>query len=473
MTGRSSPPRSGRPPYMRLWLCAFALTATSAVTIQFVVLGWIFPEWSNGQGLLLNTDSIGYHNMAVELAKRIATEGWAAWEIAPSAHFSVGLAAAHYALIAPKPWLLIPAAAAATALSTLILMRICLHFTDDWRLAALAAAPYMLFPSSAFLYAQLLKDTYFNLGILLFGYGWMILAARKTWEAGWRGPALGLVFFLLGYAIMGMIRPYALTLMSWTATLLAVVSISILLVQVRDGLQSRNAITAAGIIAVGLLAIYEGSAKLVHSEFVPLAYTDEQVTVEARLNITKGYWERTPWVPSFLDKKLATLAGVRHAYLYWGNIARSEIDKEYDFKNSGEVLLYLPRAAQIAFLAPFPIHWFGEGSTRATTAMRRISMVEMLTTYLALLFVPYALWRWRRRGEIWVLFMFCLCILMVYSVATPNVGTLYRVRYAYLMVFVAFGVLAAGHLWREWWIRRRGAVDRLIPGTAEQGRADV
>ena len=90
MSGRSSPPRPGRPPYVTLWLCTFVLTAVSAAVIQFVVLGLIFPEWSNGLGLLLNTDSIGYHNMAVEMANRVATEGWAVWELAPSAHFSVG-----------------------------------------------------------------------------------------------------------------------------------------------------------------------------------------------------------------------------------------------------------------------------------------------------------------------------------------------------------------------------------------------
>ena len=82
------------PPYVTLWLCAFAFTVVSAVLIQFVALGQIFPEWSNGQGLLLSTDSIAYHNMAVKMANRIATEGWVAWELAPDVHFSVGFTAA-------------------------------------------------------------------------------------------------------------------------------------------------------------------------------------------------------------------------------------------------------------------------------------------------------------------------------------------------------------------------------------------
>ncbi len=56
---------------------------------------------------------------------------------------------------------------------------------------------------------------------------------------------------------------------------------------------------------------------------------------------------------------------------------------------------------------------------------------------------------WAREGEVLILTTFCLSILLVYSVATPNVGTRYRIRYAYLMPFVALGILAMGSLWRE------------------------
>ena len=154
----------GAPPYGRLWLSIFVFAVCVAVAVQFVILGLLFPEWSNGHGLLLATDSLGYHQKALALAERIRAEGWSIWQLSPKGHFSAGLAAAHYVLFVPEPWVLIPLAAAAHALSWLILFRIALFFTDDWRIAALAAAPYILFPSSVFWYAQLLKDAYFNLG---------------------------------------------------------------------------------------------------------------------------------------------------------------------------------------------------------------------------------------------------------------------------------------------------------------------
>jgi heme A synthase len=105
--------------------------------------------------------------------------------------------------------------------------------------------------------------------------------------------------------------------------------------------------------------------------------------------------------------------------------------------------------------------------------MRRVAMLEMTMVYLVFLFLPFAFWRWRGRGELWAAATVCGVVMLVYALGTPNVGTLYRVRYAYLMVFVALGVLGAATLWRDRRARQRGAADRLIPGTAEQDRADV
>ena len=63
---RSAP---GAAPLGALWLLVFAFTGLSALVIQFVILGWIMPGWSNGAGLLLNTDSVAYHILAAELAE--------------------------------------------------------------------------------------------------------------------------------------------------------------------------------------------------------------------------------------------------------------------------------------------------------------------------------------------------------------------------------------------------------------------
>ncbi len=213
----------GTAPNGVLWLLVFAFAATVAVVVQFVVLGLLFPEWSNGAGLLLNTDSTGYHRGAVELARRIGNEGWGVWELTPDNKFSTGLYAAVYALTVAKPWVAIPLNAAAHACSAILIMQIVRLFVDDWRIAALAALPYVVFPSASLWYSQLLKDGYFNVGVLLFCYGWMRLAAEVTISRQWRSLALAIFAVLAGFSIAGIMRPYALTLMPWISMVIVAV----------------------------------------------------------------------------------------------------------------------------------------------------------------------------------------------------------------------------------------------------------
>jgi hypothetical protein len=457
-------------PYGAAWLAVFLFTGVVAALVQFVVLGHIFPGWSNGHGLLLHTDSINYHRMAVALAARIGDEGWAVWELAPRGQFSAGFYAAVYALTVPEPWVAIPLNAAAHAFCGLILLRMAMLLVDDWRLAALAALPYVAFPSASMWYSQLLKDGYFNLGVLLFCYGWMRLARTATWRAGWWAPLPALIWVLLGYLIMGLVRPYSLTLTYWVAILVSGVLVLVLLLHARRGeLKYRQALAAAAVAILCLMALAEGKKEVVHRGLV----LEERVDVTARALRAEKYWRRSSWLPGVVDRRLAGLSGVRHAYLHSEKNARSMIDTDVEFTSAMDMFAYLPRAAQIGFLAPFPNQWLKPGSTEATTVMRRVAMLEMTMVYLVFLFLPFAFWRWRGRGELWAAATVCGVVMLVYALGTPNVGTLYRVRYAYLMVFVALGVLGAATLWRDRRARQRGAADRLIPGTAEQDRADV
>ena len=278
----------------------------------------------------------------------------------------------------------------------------------------------------------------------------MALGRTESWQAGWRAPVTGLLAVLLGYAIMGFVRPYAFLLMNWTGAFLGMILIPVLMYRARRKiLPVRRVFAGIATIVLCILLISEGRQSAISNTMPSLEISERQVTVAQRMAKVRKYWEPTDWMPKVLDRKFATLAGIRKAYLGIGKNARSEIDKGVKFKNSLELLSYLPRAAQIVFLAPFPPDWFAEGSTKANTMMRRISMLEMLATYLALAALPFAFWRWRRRVELWVAAAFCSSVMLVYAVSIPNVGTLYRVRYGYLMVFITIGILAGSALWQD------------------------
>ena len=83
--------------------------------------------------------------------------------------------------------------------------------------------------------------------------------------------------------------------------------------------------------------------------------------------------------------------------------------------------------------------------------MRRVAGVEMIGMYLSLIFFPYAVWRWRSKVELWLSASFGSILLLMYGYATPNIGSLYRLRYGFLMLLVAVGVAGAIARWRDFY----------------------
>lgn len=70
----------------------------------------------------------------------------------------------------------------------------------------------------------------------------------------------------------------------------------------------------------------------------------------------------------------------------------------------------------------------------------------MIVVYFSLLFFPVFFWYRRKRIEPYLIAVFALGMMYIYSLSTPNVGTLYRVRYGYLMLLVAMGLQGLGYL---------------------------
>jgi len=110
-------------PLWRLWCIFFVYTASIALMVQLILLPKIFPAWHAGDGLLIGIDCYSFHNIAVDLAKKIHAQGWSAWELRPDGQASAGIAGAVYALTVPKPWIVIPINAALHATATLLYLQ--------------------------------------------------------------------------------------------------------------------------------------------------------------------------------------------------------------------------------------------------------------------------------------------------------------------------------------------------------------
>jgi len=440
----------GKWPLGIVWLVFFVFTASLAFFVQLWFLPTFLPGSVSEHGLLLATDSLSYHTLAAEMAEQVHQQGWTAWTLFPRGWFMVGFTAVVYVLTAPEPWVMIPVNAVAHATCGVALLQIALCFTNDRRTAFLAALPYMLFPSAAFFYTQLLKDGLFNMGLLLFLSGWVYLIRSLTRGNCWKPSLVFVLPIFAGFAVFGAVRPYMLTIANVASFFVILVGLSVLARALFHKAVSPPLFTARIIV---ILSVY-GMQLLYPPLFVEAtAIEGKSVTMNARSayagNALSAYDGRalfgTGIIPKAAQRKLQAIAGTRKAYIIGRPDALSTIDRDVFFNSATDIAAYVPRALQIIFFAPFPDMWFGKGSTPASTIMRRVSMLEMVISYGIMLGLPISLWAWRRRAEMWALSMFCSSVMLVYGLASPNVGTIYRVRYGYLMVFLALGVLG----WRR------------------------
>jgi hypothetical protein len=108
------------------------------------------------------------------------------------------------------------------------------------------------------------------------------------------------------------------------------------------------------------------------------------------------------------------------------------------------MIAYLPRALHLTLFAPFPSDWLKPGVGAGASAMRRVVGGEMIVFYLAVATLPWVIWRWRARPEMPVLIVYCLGMMLIYTLAIPNLGALHRFRYPYATLLI--GLAVAGTL---------------------------
>jgi hypothetical protein len=112
----------------------------------------------------------------------------------------------------------------------------------------------------------------------------------------------------------------------------------------------------------------------------------------------------------------------------------SDIDADVRFTSFGDIVRFVPRATVIGFCAPFPRMWFESGTSgRAARLLSGVEMLAMFSLYAAA-FV--AVWRNRRRLELWLLFLVATIGTMGLGLVVVNAGALYRLRYVFWILFI-------------------------------------
>lgn len=461
-------------PYLLLWVSFFLYTTVVAVLVQIVLLPYIFPAWHAGNGLLVGGDWLSFHNIAVELSSEIKTIGWSAWELRPKGQAPAGIAAVIYTLTVPKPWTLIPFNAILHASATLVLFKIIQSYINRWQTAVLCVLPFLLFPSAMTWYTQIHKDGLFILGCLCFLYGLIKLVRDPKLEFNIEQAIKSIIITVFGMVLVWIVRPYGTQMLLGTTVCSTVLISIVIFSKLRRGqIDAHNAvaIVASYLVVIIIVGPFAGSGLAIEVSNI----TSEKPVIEQEHNVTQmnkhqdnEQQESSSSISIWSGKVSSTVAGIVSSPLNYMNSiaysiglvrdgfrfgypeAGSNIDCDVGLYDVKDIVCYIPRALEISFLAPFPNQWFAQGTMAANTAMRKVSALEMSITYIFLAFLPFFIWRWRKRIEVWIILIVCSGMMLGFTLVIPNIGTLYRDRYAFIMTIVSMGIAGGIIAWKQY-----------------------
>ena len=414
-----------------IWLAFFSYTNIVALLFQYLVLPML-PSLYAGQGLMFG-DSISFHQAAQALAEKIASNGWSAWAPWPSVntHGNVAVLAALYALFGPNPSVAIPINACLHASSGVLLILIGKELPSASAArfgTVLAACLFIGFPSALNWYGQIHKDGYAILGFLL-----LLYSGVKILRLEYLREALNPLFSAgAGLALTAFVRPSNLQLYELMALGMLVIAIA---TYRRMNARCLIQIVFSVMIVSAAISIRAGAHQM--QTTVGTIVTKEQALASTRparaSELMNWRWVSSPSFPAFVDdlaRKLSHLRVFMAAYGVREN-AGSMIDLDSRPSNIEEFFSYLPRAILIGVFAPFPETWVGKLNLSQT-----IGVAETFLWYMIFPGLLWSAWRRRRDPVLWWLVVCALGLLMVESYITSNLGTLHRVRYPFLFVFI-------------------------------------
>ena len=144
---------------------------------------------------------------------------------------------------------------------------------------------------------------------------------------------------------------------------------------------------------------------------------------------------------SLWERLLSQINGRRQGFnRYSGNI--SNIDSGARFESAGDLLGYLPRAAEIGLFAPFPRMWFEVGTVGRSP--RIAAGIETLVMYLFYIAGTVCVWTQRRNLRMWLVLLFALTSMIGLGFVVANAGALFRLRYVFWMIMIVLAMEGVG-----------------------------
>ena len=174
---------------------------------------------------------------------------------------------------------------------------------------------------------------------------------------------------------------------------------------------------------------------------------------ECLAKIDAKHWRNEPFLPNYLNNKLQAMMGQRCLIFSVLNAqtnpttSNSFIDKDVLPSGSLEALFYLPRAALIGVFSPWPDRWVYSLNHEASI-FYMITSIEAVLMYLGFAgLIIYIV-----RHKVWSLTIpisIAFAMMVIYGMANPFIGALYRYRYPWWIIFICLGAAALIELSRD------------------------
>jgi len=310
-----------------LWISYFCFAAIAALVFQKLLLPLV-PSLHAGHGLLTN-DAILFHSLALDLAEEMREVGWSAWTLWPdySAGANVAVLAILYFFFEPDPSLAIPINAALHATSGVLiylLAKIIFPGRVGHYAGLVVSVMFVVFPSSLTWYAQIHKDGYAILGLLLVLHSWV------KWTAiGYCKDRI--LLFLIGNIFGGIlllsVRSYAIDLLLLAVLLLFLFVLLSILINKRKLLIPILG-SASAVLCIGLLVAVVHIFNLGND--IDSYYSPERIeNIEKFGSKDKSWkWRSSDWVPNIVDRYAGAFAGVRFISVFYSYEANSTLDRD-------------------------------------------------------------------------------------------------------------------------------------------------
>jgi hypothetical protein len=302
----------------------------------------------------------------------------------------------------------------------------------DRRAALVAVAVVGLWPSLLLHTTQLLKDPLLIAAVLVM----MFVLARlltKT-HSWWRGVAAGVV------ASVAVLVIWIVRTSMWDAARV-IVLIGLVLLFVRQIRERR--FLPSNMVSIALLVVVITIIPQHKTAFIALQTMPDRSALPAEQEESMS-----------LEERIALRREMFNGTDDDGQVSGSTIDTDRQFRDKADMVRYLPRAAVIGFLAPFPDMWFATG-TKVASSGRLLSGFEMLLTYVIELLAMIGVWSRRHHLTAWLLCLTFTAGAVALGLVVRNIGTLYRLRYPFWVPLVILGSGGAVHLYSSFFTKKR------------------